>query len=105
MGEAWVGRLRTCVGNRLQDMQTLSSGAWAYMRELTQMSGVSGADWEAYCSRLAVVESVYQDRCNKRPELPWDDDWYRRCEYSVDWATGNWEVTVGKDASVQEHIA
>ena len=28
----------------------------------------------------------------RRPALPWDDDWYRYCEYSVDWATGKWEV-------------
>ena len=25
-------------------------------------------------------------------KLPWHDDSYRRCEYTVDWASGRWSV-------------
>mmetsp|Transcript_29869 Transcript_29869/g.60234 ORF Transcript_29869/g.60234 Transcript_29869/m.60234 type:complete len:456 (+) Transcript_29869:129-1496(+) len=96
--EAWVDARRVAVGSRPQDMHFLSSVAWAYMRELTKMSGMDAADYEAYCRRLALVEAVYKDRCSKRPQLPWDDDWYRRCEYSADWDAGEFRVTLGEDA-------
>ena len=46
-------------------------------------------DWEA---RLATVEEVFRDRGARYPKKPWHDDEYRRCEYSVDWASGRWEV-------------
>jgi len=98
--EDWMDARRSAVGDRLQDLHFLSSGAWAYMRELTKKSGMAGADFEAYCRRLALVEAIYQDRCSRRPEMPWDDDWYRRCEYSVDWEAGDFRVVLGKDAPV-----
>ena len=31
-------------------------------------------------------------RTHARPTLPWEDDDYRRCEYSVDWAANQWTV-------------
>jgi len=96
--EAWVAERRAVVGDRSQDMHFLSGGAWAYMAELTRMSGLGAAEFEVYSRRLAVVQELYQDRCSKRQELPWDDDWYRRCEYSVDWSTGAWQVSAGQDA-------
>ena len=45
--------------------------------------------WEA---RLETVEAVYRDRSARQPRLPWHDDAYRRCEYTVDWTTGSWAV-------------
>ena len=38
------------------------------------------------------VEAVYQDRVRRAPAVPWGDDTYRLCEYSVDWESGNWTV-------------
>lgn len=96
--EAWVDARRSLVGDRPQDLHFLSSGAWEYMREMTKMSGMPEEKYEAYCRRLALVDAVYKDRCSKRPEMPWDDDWYRSCEYSVDWEAGEFRVTQGEDA-------
>lgn len=92
--EVWVLDRRRAVGDRPQDLHFLSNGAWDYMRELTRMAGVEGQDYEAYDRRLTVVQQVYQDRVTKRPQLPWDDDWFRRCEYAVDWDAGTWQVAV-----------
>ena len=43
-------------------------------------------------ARLETVEAVYSDRGKRYPKLPWHDDAYRRCEYSVDWEAGTWSV-------------
>ena len=47
------------------------------------------SDW---AQRLETVYSVYADRGARYPKLPWHDDAYRRCEYTVDWAQGTWSV-------------
>jgi len=90
--EAWVAARRESVGERLQDMHFLGGSSWDYMRQLSRMAGVTGAEFDAYASRLALVSEVYGDRCEKRPKLPWDDDTYRKYEYAVDWEAGTWQV-------------
>merc|ERR1712194_843050 len=91
--EAWVSERLTAVGERPQDMHFLEKGAWAYMTQLTRKSALlDPATLEAHEVMMATKEQVYRDRVAKKPGLPWDDDWYRRCEYDVDWATGKWTV-------------
>lgn len=102
--EAWVATRRAAVADRPQDMHVtgaLGGSAWQYMRELIDQvhegrpptpdgdSWLERPDWEA---RLLTVESVYRDRGGRYPTRPWDDDAYRRCEYTVDWTTGDWSV-------------
>ena len=104
----WVAsRLaRVEASGREQDLHYTSSHgttAWQYMRELvravretepTQESvdepcWMRRPDWE---QRLTTVEAVYTDRGSRYPTLPWHDDAYRRCEYTVDWESGRWTV-------------
>jgi len=102
--EAWVAARTAAVGERPQDMHFMGAcggSAWAYMRELIAdvhavnppsadgTSWLERPDWE---HRLATVQSVYDDRGARYPKKPWDDDAYRRCEYAVDWAAGEWRV-------------
>lgn len=95
--EAWVAARRKAVGERTQDWHFLSGNAWEHMRELTRMAGVEGAEFQSYEKRLDLVSQVYQDRVSRRPELPWGEDCYRRCEYAADWEAGTWEVTLPTD--------
>jgi hypothetical protein len=30
-----------------------------------------------------LVQAIYEDRGRRRPQLPWEDDAYRRCQYQV----------------------
>lgn len=100
----WVEQRRELVGDRPQDMHATGVGnttAWSYLRELLTRvqadnpptpegeSWVERSDWEF---RLTTVEDVYKDRVSRQPKKPWQDDSYRRCEYSVDWASGHWIV-------------
>ena len=102
--ERWVRQRREDVGERTQDMHLTGAAggsAWRYMRELLGFvhasrppspdaeSWLERSDWEA---RLATVEEIYADRVRRGPTLPWHDDAYRRCEYTVDWASGTWSV-------------
>jgi len=107
--EKWVASMRRAVGNRSQDLHYTSTGflgpgtysAWKYMRKLLctihaarppaedAESWLERPSWEA---RLETVEAVYNDRGSRYPTKPWHDDAYRRCEYSVDWASGKWTV-------------
>jgi cation diffusion facilitator CzcD-associated flavoprotein CzcO len=92
---AWVETRRMLVGERPQDMHLMSVGcsAWDYMEELMARADVSSAEYQRYCERLRVVEQIYFDRKSKQPALPWEDDWYRQCEYVVsDWEQGQWTV-------------
>ena len=108
--EAWVGERLQAVraSGREQDMHYTSShgtSAWEYMRELVRIvrgmrtpandgaSWLERDDWE---KRLETVEEVYRDRGARYPTLPWHDDTYRRCEYAVDWASGQWSVDASK---------
>ena len=47
-------------------------------------------------ARLSIIESMFADRSARYPQLPWHDDSYRRCEYSVDWALGTWAVDTSR---------
>lgn len=96
---SWVASRASDVGERQQDLHFLSDAAWIYMKELVRLSGTETKDFEAYCRRLDIVREIYADRGTKRPKLPWDDDWYRRCEYSVDWETGQWQVSCPEDGA------
>jgi len=96
--EGWLEARRAAVGERTQDLHFLSADAWNYMRELTRMSGMAGAEYEVYERRLALVAEVYADRVAKRPQLPWGDDWFRRCQYTVDWEAGTWQVSLPEEA-------
>jgi thioredoxin reductase len=102
--KAWVEQRFAAVGKRAQDVHLTGAGggsAWSYMRELLAHvhvvrppnhegnSWLERSDWEA---RLTTVEHIYRDRASRYPKRPWDDDAYRRCEYSVDWGTGDWSV-------------
>lgn len=112
--EGWVAALRAAVGARPQDLHYTATSArgpgttsaWEYMRELlARVHALRGAPdaradswlgrpgWEA---RLATVEAVYRDRGGRYPTKPWHDDSYRRCEYSVDWDSGQWSVDDSK---------
>ena len=52
----------------------------------------SWLDSDEFDARLSTVESIYRDRGARYPTKPWHDDSYRRCEYSVDWERGTWDV-------------
>ena len=104
---AWLQGQMEAVGfdaGRPQDLHLTGAGGgspWRYMRELLAAvhadapptadgeSWLERPTWEA---RLETVEAVYQDRSARQPQLPWHDDAYRRCEYTVDWTTGSWAV-------------
>ena len=109
----WVAAMREAVGGRSQDLHYTSTStrgpgttsAWAYMRELiadvhaTQPPDESSDVWlgrPGWEARLATVEAVYSDRASRYPTKPWHDDAYRRCEYTVDWASGQWTVDDSK---------
>ena len=72
------------------------SSAWAYIRELVNAAPAppvrSWLDSDNFDARLSTVESIYRDRGARYPSKPWHDDSYRRCEYSVDWESGEWDV-------------
>ena len=105
--EAWLEQRKEAVGfdtGRPQDLHFTTAGGaspWGYMRELLRAvhaarsptpereSWLERPSWEA---RLATVEAVFQDRGSRMPRLPWHDDAYRRCEYTVDWESGHWSV-------------
>jgi len=104
---AWLQGQMEAVGfdtGRPQDLHLTGAGGgspWRYMRELLAAvhadapptadgeSWLERPTWEA---RLETVEAVYLDRSARQPQLPWHDDAYRRCEYTVDWTTGSWAV-------------
>lgn len=92
--QAWVQQRTAAVLPRMQDLHLMrvEGTAWAYMRELMQLAGSSGAAYEQWETRMRTVQEIYQDRVSKQAELPWRDDWYRNCEYSVDWEAGTWDV-------------
>eukprot|EP00746_Dinoflagellata_sp_MGD_P016225 gnl/MRDRNA2_/MRDRNA2_136504_c0_seq1.p1 gnl/MRDRNA2_/MRDRNA2_136504_c0~~gnl/MRDRNA2_/MRDRNA2_136504_c0_seq1.p1 ORF type:complete len:480 (+),score=61.95 gnl/MRDRNA2_/MRDRNA2_136504_c0_seq1:52-1491(+) len=92
--EAWVAARKASVGERSQDIHVVDAhcNPWQHMRDLTCLSGMDKSAYASYCERLHVVESIYKDRVQRRPKLPWDDDCYRDCEYSVDWPTKTWTV-------------
>ena len=111
--QAWVAAMRDAVGSRDQDLHYTSTSArgpgttsaWAYMRELlrathaTRPVDEAGDCWlerPSWEARLATVEAVYADRGARYPKLPWEDDAYRRCEYTVDWASGTWSVDASR---------
>ena len=56
-------------------------------------SWLEGADWDA---RLRTVQEIFCDRGSRMPKRPWDDDEYRRCEYTVEWRSGSWSVDDSK---------
>ena len=113
----WVEQRLVDVGfhtGRSQDTHLTGAAggcAWRYMRELLQAvqahrpptedsgSWLERSDWE---SRLTTVEAIYRDRASRYPKLPWEDDSYRRCEYTVDWTTGQWSVDDTHAAAVKE---
>ena len=113
------------MGDRIQDTHFTSAGGacpWGYMRELLsavreaphvaaeaasapasveemphpQRSWLEGPDWDA---RLKTVEAIFSDRGSRMPKRPWDEDEYRRCEYTVEWHSGSWSVDDSKAMS------
>lgn len=108
--EAWVAERLAAVeaSGREQDLHytnTFGASAWAYMRELIRTLHAArppSADSDCWLERpewehrLETVQAVYADRGARYPQLPWHDDAYRRCEYTVDWARGTWEVDDSK---------
>ena len=99
--QRWVAqRLATVeASGREQDLHYTTaegSSAWAYIRELVHAAPsppkTSWLDSDAFDARLSTVESIYRDRGARYPTKPWHDDSYRRCEYSVDWESGEWDV-------------
>lgn len=102
--ETWVADRASAIGDRKQDMHVTGAAggsAWGYMRSLlervhaTQAPTADGDTWLArpsWAARLTTVEEVYSDRASRYPKLPWHEDDYRRCEYTVDWASGRWSV-------------
>jgi len=94
--EEWVASRRKVVGERSQDMHFFQGDdAYQHMRDLTWMAGMRGPEYDAYCKRVATVAAIHADRSKRRPLMPWDDDVYRSCEYTVDWDSGNWTVADG----------
>ena len=98
---SWVAqRLATVeASGREQDLHYTTaegSSAWAYIRELVKAAPTppetSWLDSPQFDARLSTVESIYRDRGARYPTKPWHDDSYRRCEYSVDWESGEWDV-------------
>ena len=81
----------------MQDMHTMGVGdkALQYMDQLVQLAHMPQDEYVVWAERMAIVQQIYEDRVAKRPQLPWDDDWFRRCEYSVDWKSGEWTVIDG----------
>jgi hypothetical protein len=102
---AWVAERVAAVGpDRPMDRHFMGAGgtdAWQHMRELMALAGLSAEEHQQWDRRLTTVRSIYSDRVQKRPMLPWGDDEYRRYNYTADWDTGQWEVEAppGGDAA------
>eukprot|EP01062_Namystynia_karyoxenos_P064785 TRINITY_DN5787_c0_g1_i2.p1 TRINITY_DN5787_c0_g1~~TRINITY_DN5787_c0_g1_i2.p1 ORF type:complete len:477 (+),score=70.30 TRINITY_DN5787_c0_g1_i2:56-1432(+) len=96
---AWVqNRVKECE-SRPQDMHFLDDYAFDYLRELVVRGGdpLPGPERERYLAHIELVERIYLDRCTRLPSMPWGDDWYRRCQYLVDWEQGKFEVVLPHD--------
>ena len=94
----WVDACFQAVANS-QNLHFLSGQAWDYMQGLLKEAGMSVEDHEKYVRRLCLIRAVYQDRVERRPDKPWDDDSYRRCQYEVDYDQDCFQV-VAPDGSV-----
>ncbi|CAK9027317.1 Flavin-containing monooxygenase FMO GS-OX-like 9 (Flavin-monooxygenase glucosinolate S-oxygenase-like 9) [Durusdinium trenchii] len=66
-----------------QDLHFISGYAWDHMRLLMREAGMADSDYSQYDRRLKVVQAIYQDRVDRKPRMPWDDDAYRRCQYQA----------------------
>jgi len=88
----WVTKRFESVAHRPQDFHFLGNEAWDYMRALVSEAGMPADEFDKYSRRVSVIRAVHEDRGSKRPDMPWDDDWYRQCEYSVDYDQGTFEV-------------
>ena len=66
------------------------TSAWEYMSELMRATEVPEAEFNEWSRILGLKREIYQDRVSKQPRLPWGSDWYRSCEYELDWSTGMW---------------
>ena len=53
------------------------------IQTLREEAGLADAELAAYARRLSLVQAIYEDRGQRRPQLPWEDDSYRRCQYQV----------------------
>jgi len=95
----WVEARKAQVGERLQDMHITGDSTWSYIVDLIRLSGVQGEDLERMENRISVVQQIYRDRVSKQSKIPWGDDWYRRCSYSVDWDQGRWWVEEPAEAA------
>eukprot|EP00434_Breviolum_minutum_P020293 symbB.v1.2.017896.t1/scaffold1392.1/size121922/3 len=84
-----------------KNLHFLGGKAWDYMRSL--MKEIAD-DFDTFDQRLKMVQAIHEDRGLKRPMLPWGDDWYRRCEYEVDYDAGRFWVTL-PDGSREEGTA
>ena len=80
----------------LMAAQAARSAAPVAASAVTSDGADAGPSWletEGWDARLNTVQAIYADRVSRMPSLPWEDDTYRRCEYTVnDWSTGRWAV-------------
>ena len=89
---------------RSQDLHFISGYAWDHMRNLVREAAMPESDFNRYDKRLKVVQAIYQDRVQRKPHMPWDEDSYRNCQYQVDYESGRWSVTL-PDGSTEEREA
>jgi hypothetical protein len=90
-GAARVQARHEAVGERSQDVHLMGApggkqspdSAWAYMRSLLALSGLPPSDCSHWLQRMELVQSIYQDRVERAPTLPWEDDAYRSVEYHL----------------------
>merc|ERR1711972_247775 len=101
MMDSWVAERRKLVGERQQDMHVLPAhgcSPWDHMCDLIRLSGMEESAYQSYSERVQMVKSIYEEAKSRKPQLPWDDDSYRRYEYSVDWSNQTYTVK-GPEAS------
>mmetsp|Transcript_54039 Transcript_54039/g.126843 ORF Transcript_54039/g.126843 Transcript_54039/m.126843 type:complete len:509 (-) Transcript_54039:195-1721(-) len=87
----WVDACLEAVES-IQNLHFLSGQSWDYMTGLLKEAGMATEEHERYVRRLRLVQAIYQDRVQRRPDKPWDDDEYRRCEYTADYDGDSFQV-------------
>ena len=87
----WVDAAFEAVQNS-QNLHFLSDTSWDYMKCLLKEAGMAEEDHARFVKRLSLVQAIYRDRVQRRPNKPWDDDLYRRCQYKADYENDRFQV-------------
>ena len=89
--QKWVDSCFEAVASS-QNLHFLSAQSWEYMKDLLKEAGMAADEHARYVRRLGLIHAIYQDRVQRRPLRPWDDDDYRQCQYEADYENDLFQV-------------